>query len=296
MRFPKKTTAAALAGAVGLASAAYGVGSATGGGSAVAESSSGQSGSGQRDRPPGGPHDRGPGDPGPALDNFADALGVDAEELQDALKDFHDQHRADNRAAFAATLGKALGKSAADVEAAFDGLFEKRDGRFAGRLADELGLDADKVASALGELRDEKPRDPGSFAAALADKLGMDSDKVDDALRAIRPDGRARHHRHGALPLRQLATALDVTRAELRKAFRDLREGADSAAKDRRAELVAFLAERFGISKEKVDGALPQFPGPGPGRHGGRPGAGGPGGPGGPGFGPGVGPPPGVPG
>ena len=151
-------------------------------------------------------------------------------------------------------------------------------------------MDADKVEDALGELRDEQPHDPGSFAAALADKLGVDADKVEDALGAIRPDEPGRHRRHGALPLRQLAAALDVTRPELRKAFRDLREGAESAAKDRRAELVAFLADRFGVSKEKVEAALPRFPGPGPGRHGDRPGAGGPG------FGPGPGPAPGVPG
>ena len=258
MRSPKKTTAVVLAGAVGLASAAYGVGSATGGGSAVAENSSGQS-----DRAPGGLRDRLPGDPGQALDNFADALGVDAEELQDALRDFHDEHRADHREAFASALAKALGKSADEVQAAFDGLGEKREERFAGRLADELGVDADKVASALDELRDEQPHDPGSFAAALADKLGVDADKVEDALLAIRPHDPGRHRRHRALPLRQLAAALDVTRGELRKAFKELRQDGDGAAKDRRAELVAFLAERFGVSKEKVEDALPQFPGPG---------------------------------
>ena len=289
MRFPKKTTSVVAAGAVGLAFAAYGLGSQAGDGSAIAESSSGQGA--VRDHPPSPLRD-----PGPAFDNFAKALGVDAEELQDALRDFHDEHRADQRTAFAAALAKALGKSAEDVQAAFDGLSEKREARFAGRLADELGVDADKVEDALGELRDERPHDPGSFAAALADKLGVDAGKVEDALRAIRPDGPGHHRPHGALPLRQLAAALDVTRPELRKAFKELRVGAESAVKERRAELVAFLADRFGVSKERVEDALPQFPGPG--RHGGRPGPGGPGfGHGhGHGHGPGPGPAPGVPG
>jgi hypothetical protein len=36
-----------------------------------------------------------------------------------------------------------------------------------------------------------------------------------------------------------------VTSAQLRKAFRDLRAGIESSWEDRRAELVAFLADRF---------------------------------------------------
>ncbi|MBA3263312.1 MAG: hypothetical protein H0T69_12750 [Thermoleophilaceae bacterium] len=273
MRSPNKTTALVLAASLGLASAAYGLGSQAGGGSAVAESGSVQ-------RASCGPHDR-----GPALDDFADALGVDAEDLRDALRDFHEERRADGRKAFATALGKALGKSAEEVQAALDELAEQREGRLAGRLAEELGVNADKVSSALNELRDERPRDPSGFAAALAEKLAIDAGEVEDALRAIRPDEPGRGYRQEALTLRQLASALDVTPPELRKAFRDVRADAGSAWENPRPDLVAFLAERLGVSENKVEEALPEFPDPHPGPPDGRPGPGGPG-PGGPGLGP----------
>jgi hypothetical protein len=274
MRSPKKATAIALAGAVGLSSAAYALGTQADDGSAAAESQSAQS------------SNQMPGDPRQALDDLASKLGVDADELQTALQDYGDQHRGEQRKAFAAALAKALGKSADEVQSAFDKLEQRREGRFAARLADELGVDAADVEAALSDLRDEHPRDPSGFAAALAGKLGLDADKVESALEAIRPKD-FDHHRRGAEPLRQLASELGVTRGELRKAFRDLRGSADDARKEHRADLVGFLAKRFGLSEDKVDAALPEFAGPPPG-HGGGPGHGHDGPP--PGFG---GPPPG---
>ena len=123
----------------------------------------------------------------------------------------------------------------------------------------------------------------------LAAELGVEVEKVENALNALRPDPGARHHRrHGAAPLRQLASALDVSRAELRKALREVRAGAESGWEQRQAELEAFLADRFGLSADKVEDALADLPrperGPGPGGHGGPRGPGGPGGPDGPGF------------
>jgi protein-disulfide isomerase-like protein with CxxC motif len=300
MRLSKQTTVVILAGAVGLASIAYAIGSAGGGGSAVAESGSAQRSSDQSG-PPGGFRDGGPFGEG-ALDDLADALGTDTEKLQDALRDFHEQNHSDRREEFAAALAKALGKSTEDVQAAFEKLMGTHEARFAERLADELGIDAGKVEQALGELRDERPGEPGGFAAALAEKLGVDADKVEQALHAIRPRDFDRGDRHGPPRLGQLAQALGVTQAELRKAFEELRASADSSFDDKRADLVAFLAKRFGVSEDKVEEALPEFPGPGPGWHGrggpGGPGPGGPGpgGPGGPGEGFGPGPPPGIPG
>jgi hypothetical protein len=81
-----------------------------------------------------------------------------------------------------------------------------------------------------------------------------------------------------------------VTRAELRKALREVRAGAESAWEQREAELTAFLADRFGLSPDKVEEALAELPHPDrgrdPGNAGGHGGPRGPGGPPGPGFGP----------
>jgi hypothetical protein len=188
MRSSKKAaTAAVLAGAVALASAAYGIGTQAGDGTAEAESA--------RDR-------SAQDEPRLMLrfDGLADELGVDAGELEQALRDFHEQ--------------------------------------------------------AEGELRD-------SFASALAEALGKPVDEVSAALDEVGPgEGR----RPGCAPhvsLRGLAAELDVTRAELRKALGEARSGVDSSFQERHEDLVTFLADRLGVSKEKVEEALPEPPAPG---------------------------------
>jgi hypothetical protein len=60
--------------------------------------------------------------------------------------------------------------------------------------------------------------------------------------------------------LRRLANELGVTRAELREALRETRAGTDSSFEDRHEDLVTFLADRLGVSREKVDEALPDPP------------------------------------
>jgi hypothetical protein len=186
MRSSKKAaTAAVLAGAVALASAAYGIGTQTGDGTAEAA----------RD-----------GRAGPdraffmRFDGLAEELGVDADALEDAMRDFHEQED--------------------------------------------------------GELRD-------SFASALAEALGKPVDEVRAALDEVGPgEGR----RPGCAPhvsLRRLAAELDVTRAELRKALGEARSGVDSSFEQRHEDLVTFLADRLGVSREKVEEALPEPPEPG---------------------------------
>jgi hypothetical protein len=244
MRTPRKATALLLTGGVALASVAYAIGSESGDGSAVAESPSAER--------------AGLKFPG---DRLADELGVEPSELRRALQNFHDQHAEQRREGFAAALADALGKSADDVGAALEQLAEDKQDRFARQLAGELGVEADKVRSALDDLSDDPPVKPFGFAAALAAKLGVDASQVEDALRALRPK-LPLHKHHGREPLRQLADALDVTRAELRKALRELRGDLDSKIERHRAELVTFLAERFNLSEEKVEEALPEFPKP----------------------------------
>ena len=283
MRSPRKTTTLIVVGAAGLASAAYGLGTQIDGGSASAA----------RDSSAQGDWRYGSRDGGADLDALAEKLGVTAAQLRDAFADFHADKRGDGRDAFASALAEALGKPAAEVEQALDSLHERRLTRFATKLADALGVDAADVKAALEELKDDDSREFGDFPADLAEKLGLEAADVEDALRELRPD-EMRGDRHG-MSLRRLAAALDVTRAELRKALREMQSGADERFEERRAELVEFLAERFNLSKEKVEDALPDFAGPGgPGGRG--PGGPGFGGPGGPGFGGPHGPGPGGPG
>lgn len=195
-----------MAGAVALASAAYGVGTQAGGGTATAENGVPRDGA-----PPGG-CERGLRFFG--LGPLAEELGVDADELRQALDDFHEQNEGDRRDAFAAALADALGKSSEEVEAALD---------------------------------------------------------------EVHPGGDGMRHGHHAAPLRGLARALDVTRAELREALREVRTEAADAFTARHAALVAFLADRLGLSEEKVEEAFPEPPALRPHR---------PGPPGGPPFGP----------
>ena len=185
MKPSKAATAAVVAGAVALASAAYGIGTQTGDGTAEAA----RDGKAQDE---------------PTFlmrfDGLAEELGVDADELEEAMMDFHEQERGELRDAFASALAEALGKPVDEVKAALD----------------EVG--------------------PGE---------------------ARRP-GCAPH-----VSLRRLAAELDVTRGELRKALGEARAGVDSPFENLQEDLAAFLAERLGISREKVEEALPDPPDPG---------------------------------
>ena len=134
MRTPRRTTAILVTGAVVLASAAYAIGTQAGGGSAVA------------DDPRAGAPPNGPGEPFAGL---ADALGVDEDELRDALADFRGQHRTERRDTFAAALADALGKSTEEVERAFEESYEAERAAFAKRLAAALDLDQADVEAAL---------------------------------------------------------------------------------------------------------------------------------------------------
>ena len=153
-------------------------------------------------------------------------------------------------------------------------------------LADELGVNAAELRSALEDFREQNEGDHrDAFAAALAEALGKDVSEVEDALGSMRPGGGDGGRRHPFVSLRRLAEALDVSRAKLRDAFREVRANLDDDFEERQAALVTFLADRFSLSEETVEEALPDFPGPPPSARFERRGFG-PGGPP-PGFGPG---------
>jgi hypothetical protein len=205
MRTSRAAMIAVLAGAVALASAAYGIGTQADDGTAAARGDRAERDRGERG-------DWGFGPPEALFGDLAGELGVDADELRDALEDFHRQRADEPRNEFSAALAKALGKPVDDVEA---------------------------------------------------------------ALEEAEPGDRRRGPCGPGVSLRRLATALDVTQAELREALREVRAGADEAFDARRDALVKFLADRFGLSEDKVRNALPDFPGRfghGPGRFGDGPG------------------------
>ena len=272
MQTTRRTTVIVVGGALAVASVGYGLGTQTGDGTAIAGSDQGsdtrtRSGSppvlGERGQPPG------------FLD-LADRLGVDADELADAFRDFHESEHADRRAEFAGALAKALGISSEKVTAAFEQLHQQHEGRFAARLAEALNVDADKVRAALDKLKDDTPRRPDELAQALADEFGVGVTDVRRALFEARPDP-GRMHRERAMPLRQLAAALGVSRAELRTALSELRAGAEGRWEDHKEALARFLAERFDLSADDVANALEEVPRPVPPAHGGHHGPGGPG-------------------
>jgi hypothetical protein len=261
MRRQRRTTIIVVGGALAIASVGYGLGTQAGDGTAIADNTaSEQDGSGaERGGAPPLPFERGAP---PGLSALADKLGVNTSALMGALRDYHDQHEADRRDEFAATLAKALGVSTDKVKSAFDGLHARREDRFAAKLATALGVDADKVKAALDKLESDRPQSPGDFAQKLADELGLDASDVRAALMKIRPfdgpgfDGPGRGHHGRAMPLRQLARALGVSRADLRDAFRQLRAGVENDWKQEQQALAKFLADRFNLDLSKVQEAL----------------------------------------
>jgi hypothetical protein len=260
MRTTRRTTVIVVGGALAVASVGYGIGTQVDGGTAVA-------GSGQaadEDNRDCTRHLFVHGGQPPGFDELADTLGVEADELAQAFRDFHESERGDRRDEFAASLAGALGISADKVKEAFEQLHQRHESRFAARLADALGVDAGKVRAALDKVKDDTPRSPEELTESLGDELGVDAADVREALFETRLEP-GRHHRQ-AMSLRPLASALDVTRAELRKALRELRADADDW-KEHNQALAEFLADRFNLGVDKVSDALGELPRPvGPGR------------------------------
>lgn len=261
MRRQRRTTIIVVGGALAIASVGYGLGTQAGDGTAIADNTATeQDGSGaERGGAPPLPFERGAP---PGLSALADKLGVEQTALMQALRDYHDQNDADRRDEFAAKLAKALGISSAKVKTAFDGVHAKHEDRFATKLANALGVDAAKVKAALETVKDDRPDSPGDFAQQLADELGLDASDVQAALMKIGPFGGpgphapGRGHHDRALPLRQLARALGVSRADLRDAFRQLRAGVEHDSKQEQEALAKFLADRFNLDLSKVQDAL----------------------------------------
>ena len=265
----KRKTAAALAGAVVLGSAGYAFGTGTSGGAANAAAGPG---SGYAPAGYGGEgRDRGPRRAG--LSDLASRLGVSEDKLRTALEAVRDDAgpKGDRDDRFQ-VLADALGKTTAEVEAAFERLHDALQDEFAAALAKELGVEAAKVSAALEKLRpdegDRRERRGGPREAFgdLASELGVTEAKLRSALRAVRPERRDRDD-HSA----ELAKALGVTEAQLEAAQEKAREAHEAEHEQRRKAFAAALAKELGIDAAKVEEELGDGPGfggrGGPGGH-----------------------------
>ena len=236
-----KKTAAALSGALVLASGAYALGSQAGDGSALAGSTNAsRQGAGYGYGPGSAGHFR--AGPRQALADAAKQLGVSEDKLLAALKKLRGDKRAKLdglRDAFEKSLASELGISEAKVEAAFDkrrgggkGKRElRRDGRrgdlrnaFADQLAAELGIDKAKVRAALDDAHKDRGAPPD--LSALATKLGA------------------------------LAKDLGVSQAKLQAALKDVRDDLKTQKDKAIDEFAADLAKELGVSKAKVDDVI----------------------------------------
>lgn len=277
-----KKTAAALSGALVLASGAYALGSQAGDGSALAGSTNGArqtAGYGYGAGPGRVGHFR--GGPREGLADAAKQLGVSEDKLLAALKKLRDEKRGkldDLRDAFAKSLATELGIPEAKVESALDKRGDerkgkrnlRRDGRrgdmrsaFADDLAKQLGIDAAKVRSALDEVHKSGP--PPDLGA-LATKLGVSEAKLRAALQDLRPGPGPRpvgpggpgpdRRGHRDDKLNALAKDLGVSQSKLQAALKRIRDDL-KAQKDKAIdEFAADLAKELGVSKAKVDAVV----------------------------------------
>jgi hypothetical protein len=210
----RRTTVIVVGGALAVASVGYGLGTQADDGTAIADSArERQAGAGfafERGVPPG-------------FADLADELGVDQDELQQALRDFHDQEHADRRDEFAQQLADALGISADKVKSALDTLRQRHEDRMAGQrfhggphrhrdmplrqLAAALDVSRGDLRAAIGELRrgaaDDREQHRQELARFLADRFELDVDNVSDALAETAPPLSSGHRPpgpRGALP------------------------------------------------------------------------------------------------
>ena len=272
---PRKMTAV-LAGSVVLASAAYGVGTQVDDGSATAASKSNSSSSDNRR---GGPGAR-------DLSGLAETLGVSEAKLKAALEDLRGDRPARRKDDLAAALAKELDVSEAKVQDVLESTRPARPRvdrrvvhrRFAAALAKELGIEVSKVRSVLEDAKQDRGDRRGPPALdGLADELGVSEARLRSALDATRP--KVVRRRVMRIPKRlvaALAKGLDKDASEVRAALRKVHAAKEKEHTAKRDEFAQKLADKLGISVDKVKAALPKG---GPGHHG----PGGPRGPGGPG-------------
>jgi len=281
----KPTTLAAAATTAALAAAgAYAVGSQQADGSAQAAGATRSAAGVQAAYAASTQAGRGPGRD---LSSAADALGVSQSALRTALQELHaEQDPKPGRADLAAALAKALGKTEAQVTAAFRAIREDGAGRrgpgrdLARALASELDVSAERVRTALQEAHEAAhAARRQELVAALAEELGIEAARVSAALEELRPPARDGFPRERTDLTEALAQELNIEEERVDEAFDALREAREAEFEQRRQAFADRLADKLNIPRARVRELIADrglLVGPG---FGGRRG-----GPGGPGF------------
>jgi Clp amino terminal domain, pathogenicity island component len=271
-----KKTAAALSGALVLASGAYALGTQTGDGTALA----GDKTTSSAGRPAGAPP--GPGRPGGPRDlsGIAAQLGVTEAKLRAALEDLSPDRGAkkdDHQDALAKALATELGLDQAKVTAALEKFHGNRKvvrrdrhgdrlNRFDDALAAKLGIDAAKVRSAFDALKPGPNRRAEKPALAdLAKQLGVTEDKLRSALQDLRPGPRPGRpgpgfKRPGGPQAAALAKELGVTEAKLRAAMEKIRPDLEKQHEAERDAFITRLAAKLGVSEAKLKDVIGSKP------------------------------------
>jgi hypothetical protein len=270
-----KTLAAVTVGAAALASGAYAVGSTTGGGFAAASISPQSAGANVNTNDP-------------WIEALAGKLGVQPSQLGDALDAIHNEQGqqggpgGDPKDDIATALADALGVSKDKVVAALDKIAPrptrpaepKLHGDFAAKVAGKLGVDESKVKDALTNLR--AGGGPPDFAD-LAKKLGVTDEKLKSALTDVRPNvGPGKPPGPGAPGIKfrtqggpgigpdsfaaDLAKELGVDEAKVKAALDNLESAHQQQAQDRWDAFVKSLADKLGLTVQKVQQGLGSVP------------------------------------
>jgi hypothetical protein len=267
-----KKTAAAVGGALVLASGAYALGTQTGDGTALA---GGKPTPAKAGAPPGPGRHGGPRD----LSGIAAKLGVTEAKLRAALQDLRPGRgtkKGEHQDALAKALASALGLDQAKVSAALEKLHGDRKvirrdrrgdrlNRFDEALATKLGIDAAKVRAAFDSLKpgpNRRVAKPG--LADLAKKLGVSEAKLRAALGELRPGrpgpGFRRPGGPGGPRAAALAKELGVTEAKLRAAMEKIRPDLEKQHEAERDALIAKLAAKLGVSEARVKDVIGSEP------------------------------------
>jgi plasmid stability protein len=199
------------------------------------------------------------------VDRLAARLGVSATALKAALLHVREATpRTDRRTEQIRVLAAGLGRSEAQVRTALTATRPAERPRtpevLAGALARELGLDAERVRTAMETVearRTARGRLSGArgVGQALAEELGVDVVRLREAIRAV--DGPRRARRGDA---QDIAAALAVDVCDVRRVLEAHRRGEADRHEARQEAFAAALAQELGMPVAQVSDALSAMP------------------------------------
>ncbi|MEA2279400.1 MAG: hypothetical protein QOK21_7 [Solirubrobacteraceae bacterium] len=258
------TTAALIAAATALAAGAYTLGTQSDGSAVAAKDTATPYAGGGWQR--GGP-------PGSGFSDLASRLGVSEAKLRVALQELRGSQPGDlgaEHAALVSSLAASLKVSEAEVKAAFNAVRRQDAGRGARRfgrgpadlaagLAKQLGVSQAKVETALqNAVQTDQKSHIDELAGTLATALKLDKAKVAAAIESLRPatGARPRDRRPDQGLAAALAKKLGVAPGDVRSALQAVRSTREQQMSAERDAFATKLADKLGISADKVKSVL----------------------------------------